>query len=200
MLVHEKCSLKPHNNSFLYNQVKDLNQETDALSTYLNKLLLPKDGLSVAVDNSQLGHEAFVQFIQRCNENGREIVGHYILKGEVTEESILALHFHRSNILFSSVEHDTFLRMINMTEKMGLTPFIENLKMFATKRSVTGITGICYKPTYIYFMADYQKPSSNATYIIKTLNGCRTSGNGTEHSTCFSRYEALSCESLYCYI
>ena len=156
--------------------------------SYLNRLLSPTKGLSVVADDSQPGHNAFIRFIQKCSENGREIVGHYILKGEVTEESILAFNLYSSNSLFSSVEHSTFLRVINMTEEMGLTSIHENLRMFITQRSATGITGICYKPSYIYFIADYQKPSSNATYIIEKVNGCRTSNEGSGHAMCFTRF------------
>ena len=155
--------------------------------SYLNRLLSPTKGLSVVVDDSQLGHDVFIQIIQKCSESGREMFGHYILKGAVTEESVLAFNLYRSNSLFSSVEHSTFLKVINMTEEMGLTSIHENLQMFITKRTATGITGICYKPSYIYFIADYQKPSPDAIYIVEKVNGCRTSNEGSEYAICFAR-------------
>ena len=154
-------------------QVKDQRQEIDALLNYHNGLLSPSNGLSVVVDDSQLGHDAFIQVVEKCSESGREIVGHYILKGEVTEEAMLALHLHHSNNLFAGIGQKSFPQMINMTEEMGLASFNDNLKMFMTKRTISGITGICNKPIYNYYIANNQLSPSYIASFVKNLNACR---------------------------
>ena len=74
-----------------------------------------------------------------------------------------------------------------MTEEMGLVSFNDKLRLFMTERSIIGINEICYKPNYYYYYADYQIPSTNATYIIEKVDRCRRIGDGMDQVTCFER-------------
>ena len=179
------------NQFFSHDQVKDQSQEVDALFSYFNRTLSPSKGLSVVVDDSQQGHDAFIHIIQKCSENGREIFGHYILKDKATEDSLLALNLYKSNSLFSGVEHSTFKLMINMIERMSLISIHEKLRILATKRAATGLAETCCKPTYLYFMADYHSSPSIVTYIIEKVNGCVTSSEGSDNAMCFARFVAF---------
>ena len=177
-------------------QTKDQRQEIDALSTYINKLLHPTKGLSVIVDDSQLGHDALIQVIQKCSEIGRKIVEHYVLKGEVTEEALLALHLYHSNDMFAGIDQSHFHQVINLTEAMGLVPFNHNMRMFTTKRSIAGITGICNKPKYNYYIADNQLSKSNATFIADIINTSSKSNNGSDQMTYHTRFVICLCMSM----
>ena len=153
-------------------QTENQRQEIDALFSYLNELLSPSNGLSVVVDDSHLGHDAIIQVVKKCSESGREIVGHYILKGDVKKEAMLTLHLHHSNNLFAGIGQKSFLQMINMTEEMGLASYNHILRIFMMEKSIAGITEICYKPMYNYFIADNQLPPSFTTYIVNKVNEC----------------------------
>ena len=176
-------------------QVMDQRKEIDALTTYINKLLHSTKGLSVIVDDSQLGHDAFIQTIQKCSESGREIVGHYILKGEVTEEALLALNLHYSNNMLAGIDQSSSQHVINMTEEMGLVSFNHNLGIFMTKRSITSITGICYKPKYNYYIADNQLSPSNANFFADIINKSTKSSDGVDQLTYHTRFVTCLCMS-----
>ena len=128
-----------------------------------------------------------IQIVNKCSENGVEILGQHILRGDVTEEAILALNLLKSNIILGDISQSSFQAVVNMTEEMGLLSFNEKMRMLMTKRSIIGIHGICYKPKYYYYYVDYQEPATNATYIIEKVNGCRRTGNRVEQVTCFAR-------------
>ena len=163
----------------------------EALFSYFNRTLPPSKGLSVVVDDSQHGHNAFIQIIQKCSENGREIFGQYILKDDATEKLALALNLYKSNSLFSGVEHGTFQLVINLIEEKGLISGHEKLRVLATNRSATGLTEACYKPTYLYFMANYTSSPAIVTYIIEKVNRCVIGSEGSDHAMCFARFVGL---------
>ena len=168
----------------------DQEQEVDALYVYLSRLVSPSNGLSVIVDDSQLGHDVFIQIIKKCSEGGREVAGHYILKSKVTEKAMMALNLQHSNDLFAGINQKSFQPVINMMEDMGLLSFNDNLRMFITKRSIDGITGICNKPNYHYYIAGNQQSPSYTTYIVDKVNTCWRSYDEVGKNECLKRFVA----------
>ena len=140
------------------------------------------------MDNSKLGHDAFVQIVERCSATGREILGHHILKEDLEEKSLLALDFVDSNLLFADLDENSTQQLVSMIEKMGLLRFNDNVRMLTTKRSVRNIERACYKPRYHYHYAEHFKTPLTAAYITEKVTGCRKMNEKMGQDKCLKRF------------
>ena len=177
----------------LFFQEKAEIQEVEQLLAFFKIAFSHIRRLSVIVENSQAGHYTLSQIVEKCSKYGREVVGQHMITGEITEETLLALNLHTSNVVFADVNQGPFEMLLKLAKETGLISFSENLRMFLTKRSIAGIHGICNKPSYHYYFSDYQQSSSNATYIAKKINECRRMGSNVDEVTCSTRYVMSSC-------
>ena len=130
--------------------------------------------------DSQSSRDVLLHTVEKCSAYGREILGQYVVPGEITEESMLALNLLDSNIVLADLDQLRLQKALSMIERMGLTSSNRNLRMLMTERSITGIRGLCYTPIHQYYYAHNNFSSSNITYITERVKRYTKSSDGSE--------------------
>ena len=149
-------------------QITNHLSEVDDLVKFIDLIPLPSKGVSIVVDDSDLGRASLTRIVEKCAENGLNITSIQMVN-KVTRRTIFALNIHTSNVFVVDVDEEKTVKIVNMVKHLGVAGYREELYWMMTTRSTGQLDRQCNLLPHTYRHIDNVPVSVSSNYIIEWI-------------------------------